>query len=87
MTVGKQPITYCTIVLRLCLCEALYLPALRATFFQKKAKAEAALPHIVDAFGASSSALTGTFLQRKARIAGSRKRSCVRRGIRVPLTV
>jgi hypothetical protein len=38
---GKHPITYCPIVLKLCLCEALYLPALRATFFQKKAKAEA----------------------------------------------
>ncbi len=33
------------VLLWLCLCEAFYLPALRATFFQKKAKAEAAPPH------------------------------------------
>ncbi len=29
--------SFCTLQLKLCLCEALYLPALRATSFQKEA--------------------------------------------------
>ncbi len=34
----EEPFSFCTLQLKLCLCEALYLPALRATSFQKEAK-------------------------------------------------
>ena len=35
---AKAYLAFWAIQLKLCLCEALYLPALRATFLQRKAK-------------------------------------------------
>ncbi len=37
---GEESFSYRTPELKLCLCEALYLPPLRGTFFQKKASEE-----------------------------------------------